>query len=109
ETGFESFVGRYPIPIRHAMTVGELALYFRDEAGIKCQLEVVGMQGWERTQFYEETKLPWILPSPNMPTVDTAVVYPGQCLLEGTNVSEGRGTTRPFEVFGAPWIDPNKL
>src|SRR5262249_11691412 len=103
------FVGRYPIPTRHAMTVGELAFYFRDEIGIKCALEVVPIEGWQRPQFHEETQLPWVLPSPNMPTVDTAIVYPGQCVLEGTNVSEGRGTTRPFEIFGAPWIDPDAL
>jgi uncharacterized protein YbbC (DUF1343 family) len=109
ETGYESFVGRFPLPIRHAMTVGELALYFRREMGIDCNLEVIRMKGWERNSFFEETGLPWVLPSPNMPTVDTALVYPGMCLFEGTNVSEGRGTTKPFEIFGAPWIDPDRL
>ncbi len=109
ERGYESFVGRYPIPIRHGMTVGELALLFNQKFHINCRLEVVPMEGWERSAFFEETRLPWVLPSPNMPTVDTAVVYPGMCLLEGTNVSEGRGTTRPFEIFGAPWIEPESL
>lgn len=109
EPGFESFVGRYPIPIRHGMTMGELAFYFQKEMGIRCNLEVIQMKGWHRKYYYEQTRLPWVLPSPNMPTVDTALVYPGMCLLEGTNVSEGRGTTRPFEIFGAPWIDPYAL
>lgn len=107
ETGYESFVGRYPIPIRHGMTVGELALLFNQEFQLNCSLEVVAMENWKREQFFEDTGLPWVFPSPNMPTVDTAIVYPGMCLLEGTNVSEGRGTTRPFEIFGAPWIDPD--
>ncbi|PWT92901.1 MAG: DUF1343 domain-containing protein [Acidobacteria bacterium] len=109
EKGFESFVGRFPLPTRHAMTVGELAKYFQGEMGIKCKLRVVEMKGWNRSDYFEATHLPWVLPSPNMPTVDSAVVYPGMCLLEGTNVSEGRGTTRPFEIFGAPWIDPDHL
>jgi uncharacterized protein YbbC (DUF1343 family) len=109
EAGYESFVGRYPIPIRHGMTVGELALFFHQEFYVNCRLEVISMEGWRRESYFEETALPWILPSPNMPTVDTAIVYPGMCLLEGTNVSEGRGTTRPFEIFGAPWIEPDSL
>jgi len=109
ESGYESFVGRYPIPIRHGMTIGELAFYFHHEIGLKCRLEVIEMEGWNRPMYFEDTGLPWVLPSPNMPGVDTAVVYPGMCLFEGTNVSEGRGTTRPFEIFGAPWIDPEKL
>jgi uncharacterized protein YbbC (DUF1343 family) len=109
ENGFESFVGRYPIPIRHGMTVGELALLFNQEFQVNCDLEVVTMEGWARSMYYEETALPWVLPSPNMPTIDTAIVYPGMCLFEATNVSEGRGTTRPFEIFGAPWIDPDKF
>ena len=107
EQGYESFVGRYPIPIRHGMTIGELAFYFHHEQSLKCRLEVIEMQGWKRDQFFEETGLPWVLPSPNMPTVDAAMVYPGMCLFEATNVSEGRGTTRPFEIFGAPWIQPD--
>ena len=108
EPGYESFVGRYPIPIRHGMTVGELALLFNQEFQLNCSLEVVAMENWKREQFFEDTGLPWVIPSPNMPTVDTtAIVYPGMCLFEATNVSEGRGTTRPFEIFGAPWIDPD--
>lgn len=103
---FSSFVGIYPIAVRHGMTTGELALYFNKHFDINCKLEVVTMEGWERQMFFEDTGLPWVLPSPNMPTVRTAMVYPGMCLLEGTNISEGRGTTRPFELSGAPWIDP---
>ncbi len=109
ERGYESFVGRFPIPIRHGMTVGELALLFQNEFGIRCGLRIIKMEGWNRRSLFAETGLPWVLPSPNMPTPDTALVYPGMCLFEGTNVSEGRGTTRPFEIFGAPWIDPDKL
>lgn len=107
EKGYESFVGRFPIPIRHGMTIGELALLFNQEFRLNCSLDVIAMENWKREQFFEDTGLPWVLPSPNMPTVDTAIVYPGMCLLEGTNVSEGRGTTRPFEIVGAPWIDPD--
>jgi uncharacterized protein YbbC (DUF1343 family) len=109
EKGYESFVGRYPIPTRHGMTIGELALLFKNEFGVNCKLQIISVEDWKRDSYFEETKLPWVLPSPNMPTVDTAIVYPGQCLLEGTNMSEGRGTTRPFEIFGAPWIDPQAL
>jgi uncharacterized protein YbbC (DUF1343 family) len=105
QPGFESFVGMHPLPARHGMTVGEIARYLQASFYPKCELEVVPIQGWSRDAYQDETDLPWAMPSPNMPTVDTAVVYPGQCLLEGTNLSEGRGTTRPFEVFGAPWID----
>lgn len=103
---FASFVGRYPIPNRHGMTVGELALMFREEFGVSCSLEVVPCAGWKRKQWFDQTDLPWVMPSPNMPTLDTASVYPGGCLLEGTNLSEGRGTTRPFEIWGAPYLDP---
>jgi len=106
DPNFSSFVGLYPLAIRHGMTVGELALYFNKEFRIHCELEVVKMGGWKREMFFEDTGLPWVLPSPNIPTVDAAVVYPGMCLLEGTNISEGRGTTRPFEFSGAPWIQP---
>jgi uncharacterized protein YbbC (DUF1343 family) len=102
--GFESFVGLYPIPMRHGMTIGELARLFNDHFGIGADLEVVTMEGWRRESYYDETGLPWVLPSPNIPTLDTAIVYPGTVLLEGTNVSEGRGTTRPFELVGAPWV-----
>jgi uncharacterized protein YbbC (DUF1343 family) len=130
--GYTSFVGLYPVPMRHALTLGELAALVnarlsggdqaaskgaagvrparrKDGAGWRgpglCDLTVVPMDGWRRRMLFPETGLPWVLPSPNMPTFDTALVYPGQVLLEGTNVSEGRGTTRPFEIFGAPWLD----
>ena len=101
--GYESFVGQYQIPMRHGMTIGELARLFNGEFGIGADLEVVPMEGWRRDMYFDATALPWVMPSPNMPTVDTAVVYPGSVLFEGTNVSEGRGTTRPFEIVGAPW------
>jgi uncharacterized protein YbbC (DUF1343 family) len=105
EPGLENFCGLYPVPQRHAMTVGELARLYNDAFGIGCDLKVVACEGWRREWYYEECGLPWIMPSPNMPTPDTALVYPGMCLLEGTNLSEGRGTTRPFELFGAPFVD----
>jgi uncharacterized protein YbbC (DUF1343 family) len=101
--GFESFVGQYPIPMRHGMTIGELAQLFNAEFGLGANLEVVKMDGWTRDMYFDATGLPWVMPSPNMPTLDTAIVYPGAVLFEGTNVSEGRGTTRPFEITGAPW------
>lgn len=106
---YRSFVGLHPLAVRHGMTVGELALLFRDELGLTVDLTVVKMRGWRREMTFEETGLPWIAPSPNMPTVDTAFVYPGGCLIEGTNLSEGRGTTRPFELLGAPWVDAWRL
>lgn len=109
EPEFASFVGLYPIPMRHAMTVAELALMFNQEFGIHCDLDVVKMQGWRRAMWFDETNLPWVLPSPNMPTLETATVYPGQVMFEGTTVSEGRGTTRPFEIIGAPYIEPRRL
>ena len=102
--GFESFVGLYPIPMRHGMTIGELARLFNDAFGIGADLEVVEMTGWRREMYFEDTRLPWVMTSPNIPTVDTCVVYPGTVLFEGTNVSEARGTTRPFELAGAPWV-----
>ncbi|MDA8083149.1 MAG: DUF1343 domain-containing protein [Nitrospiraceae bacterium] len=107
--GFSSFVGLRPFPVRHGMTIGEIGLYLRDHYYQRLDLHVIPMSGWRRSAWFEDTGLPWVFPSPNMPTVDTAAVYPGMCLLEGTNVSEGRGTTRPFEIFGAPWIDPDGL
>ncbi len=103
--GFESFVGQYPIPMRHGMTIGELARLFNERFGIGAKLEVVPMQGWRREDYFDATAVPWVPPSPNIPTLDTAIVYPGIVLFEGTNVSEGRGTTRPFELVGAPWVD----
>ena len=107
--GYESFVGLYSWPQRHGCTAGELARHLAATAQAPCALEVVPMRGWTRAMSFADTGLPWVLPSPNMPTPDTALVYPGMCLLEGTNVSEGRGTTRPFEIFGAPWIDGARL
>jgi uncharacterized protein YbbC (DUF1343 family) len=106
DPGYFSFVGLHPLPVRHGMTVGELSLLFREERGLDVDLTVVRMEGWRREMDFEATGLPWVMPSPNMPTVDTAFVYPGGCLVEGTNLSEGRGTTRPFELVGAPWLDP---
>jgi uncharacterized protein YbbC (DUF1343 family) len=103
--GFESFVGAHPIAIRHGLTVGELARLYRAEGRIDVELDVIACEGWRRDMDLDATGLPWVLPSPNMPTADTAFVYPGQCLIEGTNLSEGRGTTRPFELCGAPGID----
>ncbi len=102
--GFESFVGMYPIPMRHGMTIGEIARLFNDHFGIGADLEVMPMEGWRRDMYFDATGLTWIISSPNIPTVDTTTVYPGGVLFEGTNVSEGRGTTRPFELVGAPWV-----
>jgi uncharacterized protein YbbC (DUF1343 family) len=109
EPYYASFVGMFPLPMRHGMTTGELALLFNGEFGIGCDLEVVKMEGWNRAMWHDQTGLPWVLPSPNMPTLDTATVYPGCVFLEGTNVSEGRGTTRPFDILGAPFVDPYEL
>lgn len=106
---YRSFVGMAPIPMRHGLTIGELAGFFVAWRGLDVDLQVIWMDGWSREQDFEATGLPWVLPSPNMPTLDTAFVYPGACLLEGTNLSEGRGTTRPFEIFGAPFIDGRRL
>lgn len=109
EAEYRSFVGLYPVPIRHGLTVGEMALYLNGEIGRGTDVEVVPCRGWERGMWFGETGLPWVMPSPGMPTLDTATLYPGTCLIEGTNVSEGRGTCRPFEIIGAPWIDPHAL
>ncbi len=106
---FASFVGLYPLPARHAMTIAELAVYLNATHSIGCDLAVVPMDGWRRAMSWEDTGLPWVAPSPNMPTPDTARVYPGGCLIEGTNLSEGRGTTRPFELLGAPFLDGRRL
>ena len=106
---YRSFVGLHPLPVRHGRTIGELAETFQEEAFPKCNLTVLPMKGWDRAMWFDETGLPWVMPSPNMPTLATATVYPGMCLLEGTNISEGRGTTRPFELFGAPFIDAESL
>ena len=102
--GHESFVGMYPIPMRHGMTIAELARMFNEHFGLGADLEVVAMEGWRRTTYFDETGRTWIMSSPNIPTFDTTLVYPGAVLFEGTNVSEGRGTTRPFELLGAPWV-----
>jgi uncharacterized protein YbbC (DUF1343 family) len=107
--GFESFCGVHDLAVRHGLTVGELARLYRTERGLGLDLEVVPCEGWRRGMLFRETGLPWVIPSPNMPTPETALVYPGACLLEGTNLSEGRGTTRPFEWLGAPWLDGARL
>jgi uncharacterized protein YbbC (DUF1343 family) len=109
EASLSSFVGRFPIPVRHGLTIGELAQYMNVEFGIACRLKVVPMEGWRRRFWFDDTGLPWVPPSPNIPTVDTATVYPGTCLIEGTNVSEGRGTAKPFEFIGAPWANGREL
>lgn len=103
--GFESFVGQFPIPMRHGMTIGELARLFNEHFAIRAPLDVVGMDGWSREMYADGTGLPFVMPSPNIPTLDSAIVYPGTVLFEGTNASEGRGTTRPFELVGAPWVE----
>jgi uncharacterized protein YbbC (DUF1343 family) len=105
ERGFESFVGQFAIPMRHGMTIAELARLFNAHFGLGADLEVVTMDGWSRDQYWDDTGLPWVMPSPNVPTDQTAIVYPGTVLFEGTMLSEGRGTTRPFELLGAPWIE----
>jgi uncharacterized protein YbbC (DUF1343 family) len=104
-----SFVGRYPIPMRHGLTIGELSLLINHDYHIDADIEVIPMQGWKRKMFFQDTGLPWIPPSPNLPSPVSAMVYPGQVLWEGTNVSEGRGTTLPFEIFGAPFMNPELL
>jgi len=109
DPSYSSFVGLYPLAVRHGMTSGELALLMNKEFHIGCRLEVVAMKGWRRSMWFDRTGLPWVMPSPNMPTLETADVYPGGCLIEGTNLSEGRGTTRPFEVIGAPYMKPRPL
>ncbi|NWF52964.1 MAG: DUF1343 domain-containing protein [Nitrospirae bacterium] len=109
ETSFASFVGQRPLPIRHGMTIGEIGRYFQDKFYPSLDLYITPIKSWKRNMWFHDTGLPWVMPSPNMPTLDTAIVYPGMCLLEGTNLSEGRGTTKPFEIFGAPFIEPDKL
>ena len=104
-----SFVGRYPIPMRHGLTIGELAKLFNDYFDIGCDLEVITMKGWKRDMLFDDTGLPWVAPSPNLPTPASTLVYPGQVILEGTNLSEGRGTTQPFELMGAPYLDVSKV
>lgn len=106
--GFESFVSAYPLAVRHGMSMGELGIFFQQQLGVACDLEVVRCD-WERHQWFDETGMPWVFPSPNMPTLETAIIYPGMCLIEGTNLSEARGTTRPFHLVGAPWLDPRQF
>lgn len=108
EPDYASFVGQFPLPTRHGMTVGELAHLFNEHFKIGCDLEIVPMSGWQRQFWHDETDAPWVLPSPNMPTLDSATVFPGTVHFEGTQVSEGRGTTRPFELIGAPYIDADE-
>lgn len=109
DMAFSSFVGIAPVPQRHGLTLGELARFFNEEYKIGCDLTVVPVENWKRTQYYDETGLPWVNPSPNIPGIDAAILYPGTCLFEGTNLSEGRGTTKPFEMIGAPWLDAEEL
>lgn len=109
DMAYASFVGQRPLPIRHGMTIGEIGNYLKNEFYPSLDFHVITIQGWERKMWFDNTGLPWVMPSPNMPTLDTSTVYPGMCLLEGTNLSEGRGTTRPFEIFGAPFIEHEKL
>ncbi|MGB6067400.1 MAG: DUF1343 domain-containing protein [Desulfomonilaceae bacterium] len=109
DPAYSSFVGPFPVPMRHGMTLGELITLYNEKYRIGAQLKVVPMIGWKRTAYFDETGLSWVLPSPNMPLVETAVVYPGQVILEGTNLSEGRGTTRPFEIFGSPYLEPGRV
>ncbi|SET06842.1 Uncharacterized conserved protein YbbC, DUF1343 family [Oceanobacillus limi] len=109
EEDVQSFVGLFPIPNRHGMTIGEIAHLFKGEFGLKCNLTVIPMEGWERNQYFDDTDLFWVAPSPNTTNIDMAILYPGTCLIEGTNLSEGRGTTRPFEYIGAPFIDGYRL
>ena len=109
DAGYTSFVGQFPIPLRHGMTIAELARLFNAVFGLNADLDVVPMDGWRRSMFFDDTKLPWVIPSPNLPTLESAIVYPGAVLFEGTTLSEGRGTTRPFELIGAPWIDGERF
>ena len=109
DPAFSSFVGMRPLTVRHGMTIGEIGRYLKEASYPSLDYHVLVMREWKRTLWFDQTGLPWVMPSPNMPTLDTALVYPGMCLLEGTNLSEGRGTTRPFEIFGAPFIHPGTI
>jgi uncharacterized protein YbbC (DUF1343 family) len=108
DPAYASFVGLYPLAARPGLTIGEIARYLQQAHGLGGEVEVVAMRGWRRSMLWEDAGLPWVAPSPNMPTPDTARVYPGGCLIEGTNMSEGRGTTRPFEWVGAPWLEAHE-
>ncbi len=109
EGEFRSFVGLFPLPMRHGLTIGELAGMFNDHFGIGAELEVIPMEGWRREMYFDQTGQPWLYPSPNMPTLETALVYPGQVIWEGTGISEGRGTALPFEIFGAPYLEHKRI
>lgn len=109
DLNFASFVGLYETPVQHGMTIGEIAQWINGVYDMGVDLDVIAMRGWKRSMRFDQTGLPWVAPSPNMPTLETALVYPGGCLIEGTNLSEGRGTTRPFELIGAPFIPAEKL
>jgi uncharacterized protein YbbC (DUF1343 family) len=109
DPAFASFVGQFPIPMRHGLTIGEAARLFNDQFGIGAAVDVVPMEGWQRSMYFEQTRLPFVPPSPNIPTAETCVVYPGAVLFEGTWLSEGRGTNKPFELIGAPWIDGERF
>ena len=109
EPGYESFVGQFRMPMRHGLTIAELARLFNEHHGIGAELEIAPMEGWRRDLYFDATGLPWVMPSPNMPALDTAIAYPGTVLFEGTKLSEGRGTTRPFELIGAPWLHGDEL
>lgn len=106
---FKSFVGLYPITPRYGLTIGEMAYFMNNEFNIGCRLEIAKVEGWERSMYFDDTDLIWVNPTPNMPSLDAAILYNGTCFFEGTNISEGRGTTRPFEIIGAPWLDPYRL
>lgn len=106
QDNFKSFVGRFPLPMRHGMTLGELAIFVKTFHGIDCYLKIISMKNWKRSQFFQKTRLPWVLPSPNLPTVDSTLTFVGTVLFEGTNISEGRGTTRSLEIIGHPKIEP---
>ncbi len=109
DPAFASFVGRYPIPVRYGLSIGEIARLFNEQYALGAELDLIEMEGWQRSFYWEDTGLPWVPPSPNMPSPETALVYPGTCFFEGTNLSEGRGTAKPFEQFGAPFIDGPRL
>ncbi|MBA3012019.1 MAG: DUF1343 domain-containing protein [Proteobacteria bacterium] len=109
DPGYASFVGRFPIPMRHGMTVGEISRYFNLEYNLGCDLKIIPMKGWKRSMYWQDTDLVWLPPSPNLPTPASCMVYPGQVIFEGTNISEGRGTTLPFEQFGAPFMDTQTI
>ncbi|MBN6206264.1 DUF1343 domain-containing protein [Ralstonia pickettii] len=109
ESAFQSFVGQFPIPVRHGLTIGELAILFKHEFNIECDVEVIKMEEWSRDTYFDQTDLYWVSPTPNTTTIDMCLLYPGTCLIEGTNISEGRGTTKPFEFIGAPFINGKEL